>query len=198
MPGPATERDMLNLLAARFTQRRPGALANRFVRAEHVRSTQDGWRHSVSVADFIAIDKWPSSQAMHGCEVKVSRSDWLAELRQPEKAERIKRYCDYWWLVVSDSSIVKLSELPAGWGLLVAGKAGLRARVKAPKLTPEPLTLDFAAGLATAVQRTASREPLHRDADNVGIHNKRGGRMVCSSCGELAPCALHQPRRVAA
>ena len=191
-----TERDMLDALTARYTSRRPGAIADRYVRAEHVRSTQNGWRELVSVADFIAIDKWPSSQAMHGHEVKVSRADWLTELKNPEKANRVKRFCHYWWLVVPTASIVRDGELPEGWGLLTLTSAGLRAKVKAPPLAPEPMTLDFTAGLAAAVQRTAMREPLRRDAETATIWNASDdrGRDVCAACGEASPCAAHQPR----
>ena len=190
----ATERDMLNLLAQRYSTERRGTIADRWIRAEHVRSTQD-YRVFLSIADFIAIDKYTSSQAIHGHEVKVSRSDWLNELRDLEKSERIKRFCNFWWLVVSDASIVKDGELPEGWGLLVKSGDKLRAKVKAPKLTPEPLTLDFITGLAAAVERTANRAPLHRDARKISRWNTVSGYYAqCQACGEAFPCELHQPR----
>lgn len=189
-----TERDMLDLLLARYNTERQGTIADRWTRAEHVRSTQD-YRYTVSVADFIAIDKYSSSQAIHGHEVKVSRADWLTELRDPTKAERVKRYCNFWWLVVSDPAIVKDGELPEGWGLMVKSGKKLRAKVKAPALTPEPLTLDFVAGLTAAAQRTAYREPLNRDARTLHRWEKdRGYYQQCQACGQPAPCELHQPR----
>lgn len=197
-PHPApTERDMLDLLLARYNTERRGTIADRWVRAEHVRSSQTAWR-LLSIADFIAVDKYATTQAIHGHEVKVSRSDWLSELKDPTKSERIKRYCDYWWLVVPDASIVKPGELPADWGLMVQSRQLLRAKVKAPKLTPELLTLDFIAGLTAAAARTASREPLRRDARTIDMWNERTRtvRSLCQACGEPAPCALHQPRKL--
>jgi len=192
-----TERDMLNLLLTRYNTERQGTIADRWVRAEHVRSTQD-FRQTVSVADFIAIDKYSSSQAMHGHEVKVSRSDWLSELRDPSKAERIKRFCNFWWLVVPDASIVKPGELPDGWGLLVKSGDKLRAKAQAPRLSPEALSLDFIAGLAAAVQRTAYREPLNKDARTLHRWAKEAGYFQqCQACGQSSPCALHQPRATA-
>lgn len=186
-----TERDMLNALRQRYTQQRRGTIADRYVRAEHVRSTQNFYREFISVADYIAIDKYASSQSIHGHEIKVSRSDWLAEVKNPDKAQRIARYCHYFWLVVPDASIVAEGELPASWGLLVLGSRGLRARVQAPRTEPEPLTLDFVAGLAAAVARTAAREPLYADAPVAwGPHSER----LCHACGQPAPCPLHQPR----
>lgn len=193
----ATERDILNLLLERYNTERRGTIADRWVRAEHVRSSQD-FRVTVSVADFIAIDKYSSSQAMHGHEVKVSRGDWLTELRDPSKSERIKRYCNFWWLVVSDASIVKDGELPDGWGLIVKAGEKLRIKVQAVELQPAPLSLDFIAGLTAAVQRTAYREPLNRDVRTLHRWEQdRGYFQQCQACGQLAPCNLHQPRLVA-
>lgn len=196
---PATERDILDLLLARYNTERPGTIADRWVRAEHVRSTQSYYQF-LSIADFIAIDKYQSKQAIHGHEVKVSRSDWLTELRDPTKSERIKRFCDFWWLVVPDASIVKPGELPEGWGLMVQSGQVLRAKKRAPRLTPEPLTLDFIAGLTAAAARTASREPLRRDARTIEMWSEkaRENRRLCQACGEPAPCALHQPRKLEA
>lgn len=195
-PAPTfTERDMLDLLLARYNTERPGTIADQYVRAEHVRSTQRVYALDTRVADFIAIDKHHSRQAMIGHEVKVSRADWLAELRDPTKADPVKRYCRQWYLVVPDAGIVKPGELPDGWGLLVKAGARLRVKVRAPLLDPEPMPLDFVAGLAQAVQRTAMREPLHRDARTVWLWSERLGesRQVCQACGGAAPCGLHQP-----
>jgi hypothetical protein len=189
-----TERDMLDMLLARYNTERVGTIADRFVRAEHVRSTQT--YATMSIADFVAIDKYASAQAMIGHEVKVSRSDWLTELRDLSKSERIKRFCNRWYLVVSDAAIVKDGELPEGWGLMVKAGTKLRTKVRAPKLTPEPLTLDFTAGLAAAIQRTAMREPLHRDARTINTWDEtHGSRTRCQACGEPSPCNLHQPRK---
>ena len=190
----STERDMLDLLLIRYSTERQGTIADRWTRAEHVRSTQTHYQLT-SIADFVAIDKYASTQAIHGHEVKVSRADWLTELRDLSKSERIKRYCNFWWLVVSDAAIVKPGELPDDWGLLVKSGDRIRAKVKAPELTPEPLTLDFVAGLTAAVQRTAMREPLRHDARMLSRWDKaRGYYRQCQACGEPAPCQLHQPR----
>ena len=188
-----TERDMLNMLLRRYNTERRGTIADRYVRAEHVRSTQNLGRFC-SIADFIAVDKYASHQAIIGHEIKVSRSDWLTELRDPTKAERIKRYCDYWYLVVSDASIINADELPEGWGLMVKAGNQLRIKHRAPKLAPEPLTLDFVAGLAAAAQRTAHREPLHRSARTIDLWREKQQDVisVCQSCGQPAPCKYHQ------
>lgn len=99
-------------------------------------------------ADAVAMSLWPSrGLEINGIEVKVSRSDWLRELKDPAKSEAVQSYCDRWWVVVSDDTIVKDGELPPTWGLLVARGQALHAKVQAPKLDPKPLDVDFVAAL---------------------------------------------------
>lgn len=188
---------MLDLLAARYTAVRQGTIADRWVRAEHVPSRLG---HNVKrVADFIAADKYPgipygTALAFHGHEVKVSRADWLTELRDPEKAEAFRPYMHHWWLVVPDASIVRAGELPEGWGLMVQSGSKLRTKVAAPRLTPDPMPTDLVVSLMASAARTAHRDPLHRDAPLAYLGNWDGR---CAWCGELAPCTSHQPRAVA-
>lgn len=117
----ATEREMLDHLARRYTSIRPGTTADRWVRAEHVRRHL-GQLGPTRVCDFIAADKWPGTvgredlHALHGFEVKVSRADWLRELKEPDKAETFRRHMHYWWLVVADPAIVRPGELPTAGG----------------------------------------------------------------------------------
>lgn len=195
----ATERDMLDLLLARYTDIRRGTMADRWVRAEHVKAQLGygtGGGLGQRIAYFIAADGHPgipygSALALHGHEVKVSRSDWLTELRAPEKSEAIKRHMHYWWLVIPDAAIIKPGELPEGWGLMVRSGGTLRAKVKAALLNPEPVPLDFTISLMASAARTAHREPLRRDAPVTFIKN---WAPRCAFCGEASPCASHQPR----
>ena len=83
-------------------------------------------------ADSIAMNLWPSrGLAIHGMELKTSRSDWLRELKNPEKAEAIYSYCDYWWLVSPDD-VAKLEEIPEGWGWLAPKGNKLVVKKDAP------------------------------------------------------------------
>lgn len=191
----ATERDMLNLLGQRYTRIRPGTMADRYVRAEHVRRKL-GHALPQYIADFIALDKFPgipygTQAAMHWHEVKVSRSDWLAELRRPEKSEAFTEFAHYRWLVVSDAKIVAPGELPDGWGLLVQAGARLRAKVAAPRHEPAPLPFDLSITIAAAAHRTGAREIGHRDAPTAHITT---WEPKCAVCGALGPCEWHQPR----
>jgi hypothetical protein len=156
---------------ARYVKRGNGL---RWVVAEHVRNDSGFWAQRC--CDFIAVDMWPGTgNALHGHEVKVSRSDWLAELRQPEKSLPFLGVCDHWWIAVPEAKIVKLDELPVDWGLLVLGARGLRAVKSAPRLhapagtslhdhrNQPALPRGFTASLMRAVAKTATRQALRED-----------------------------------
>lgn len=99
-------------------------------------------------ADAVAVGLWAShGHAIEGFEIKVARSDWLNEMKQPEKSEPVMRYCNRWWLVCP-KGVATTDELPDNWGLLELQDSGtLKTRVQAPKLEPVPVTLGFFASL---------------------------------------------------
>ncbi|VWB96746.1 hypothetical protein BPS26883_04681 [Burkholderia pseudomultivorans] len=106
-----------------------------------------GARHS-RWADAVAMNLWPSrGLAIHGVEVKVSRSDWLRELKAPSKSAPVQRYCDHWW-IVAPAGVLKDGELPPTWGHYEVKPGGiLRELVAAPKLESEPVTRQFVAAM---------------------------------------------------
>jgi hypothetical protein len=87
--------------------------------------------------DAIAIGMWQSTQRLiHGFEIKVSRADWLREVRDVSKADPFIEQCDRWWLVTADLAIAKSGEIPESWGWLTATKSGLRIQ-RPPKPLPQ-------------------------------------------------------------
>lgn len=108
-----TERDVLDLLRARFE--RDHGNGPRYVFATHVRN-----RASFDASrtfDAVAVDLWRSSGLLvHVFEVKVSRSDWLRELADPSKAAAAIERGDT-FAIVAPPGVVRLEELPGGWGL---------------------------------------------------------------------------------
>lgn len=99
-------------------------------------------------ADAVAVNLWSSrGHAVNGFEVKVSRSDWLRELKQPGKAEEsVYSFCDHWW-IVAPAGIVREGELPQTWGLLEVRGDRLMQTVNAPRLEAKPVTRAFFASL---------------------------------------------------
>lgn len=99
-------------------------------------------------ADAVAMGIWPSRGLLvHGFEVKVSRSDFLAELKNPAKAEEIQQFCDRWW-IVAPRGMIDPAELPPTWGLYGVNEKGeARVAVQAPELTPRPISKAFVAAV---------------------------------------------------
>src|ERR1019366_7824171 len=95
-----TEADVLSALAKRYPP--PG-----YAFLQHVRN-RTGYGGGVRTADALAMSLWASQgMYLHGFEVKVSRSDWVREIKSPEKADEIAKFCDRWWVAVSDDSVVR-------------------------------------------------------------------------------------------
>lgn len=129
--------------------------------------------HKSRTADALAMSLWPSrGLELFGFEVKVSRGDWLRELKEPAKADAIARYCDRWWVVAPDASIVKPAALPKGWGLLVMRGSGLAAKIEAALIETEPIPRTFLA----AVLRIAAR-PTEQEIARVSHNSFAAGRV---------------------
>lgn len=134
-------------------------LANRYAGSDWALIPQvpDGTGSAKSrTADAIAMSLWPSrGLELHGFEIKVSRADWLKELNgSGAKSDAIGRFCDRWWIVATHG-IVKLEELPKGWGWMEVTKngAGIKIKKHAPENSPQPIDRAFLAGLLRAADR---------------------------------------------
>ena len=102
-------------------------------------------------ADAVAIGIWPShGYAIHGFECKQSREDLKKELIDPTKADAIGKYCDYWWLVLSDKKLMDGFAIPEAWGVLYKSGQVLKVGKKAPKRDASPISRGF---LAAAIRR---------------------------------------------
>lgn len=116
--------------------------------------------------DAISLGLWPSrGMLLDGYEIKVSRGDWLRELKNPAKAEEFAGLVDRLWLVVADASIVKDGELPPGWGLLVRHGKQLREKVGAERLHDgKGLPPEFGRSFLVPLLRSANGVPPHERA----------------------------------
>lgn len=149
-----SERSLLDALHRRYGDVHAGA--RRYIVAEHVRADA-GWNRRT--ADFVACDTWASGKfAIHGHEVKVSRSDWRRELEDPDKAGEFLHYMHRWWLVVPTAGMVHPGELPDGWGLMALRGSTLCAVQDAPWREAAPLGPGRLAALLRAVARTAGQQ----------------------------------------
>jgi len=120
------------------------------------------------IADGVAMNMYRSRKyEIHGFEIKVSREDWLKELKNPQKADEIFQYCDKWWLVISDKNIIQDGELPKGWGLIVVRGKGLVIKIRGEYNKAKIIDLGFIASLL----RSASEGMLPKDSIQQQIHD---------------------------
>lgn len=107
-------------------------------------STGGGTRY----ADALVFGLWAShGHTIDGFEIKVSRGDFLSEMKKPEKSQPVFQYCNRWWLACP-KDMVKPDELPPTWGMLeLLDNGTLKVKVAAPKLVPETLSRGFIAAM---------------------------------------------------
>lgn len=115
--------------------------------------------------DVVAFRLW-GDNVLLGFELKVSRSDWLRELKQLEKSRDWARSVDQFF-VVAPAGCVQDGELPIGWGLIEWRESGLRLKaqphvVEAPKSLPREIAARL---IARQQQRAVSGERAERDRD---------------------------------
>lgn len=118
-------------------------------------------------ADAIVVGLWESrGLEIIGFEVKVSRQDWVKELKHPEKADPIAQYCNSWYLVLGDADILRFGELPLGWGLMIPHTKNTLKIVKESKrnLKPKPVDLPFlGAVLRRATEQCTTKAKLRAE-----------------------------------
>lgn len=140
-------------------------------------------------------------RGLHGHEVKVSRSDVLAELADPTKAEPWAQYCSRWWLVVSDPALIDGLDVPESWGVM-APPSGRRRRSMtilrpAPELHPKEPAPGVARLASWLFHKTNDRhrEEQHNlaSARRRAEHAEQRAREAQASGGQAHPVA----RRIA-
>ncbi len=160
-----TERDFFEALKGRYPPRE-------YALVPQVRNGT-GFQNRTRTADAIAISLWPSRGIdVNGFEFKDSRSDWLKELNDGAKAEEIGRFCDYWWLVVSDTKICTLDELPKSWGLLRADGGATTLVKQAPRREAIAPTITFLASVLRAAADVVTGEAEIQSRINKAVEAK--------------------------
>ncbi len=68
--------------------------------------------------DYAAFDLTGAHPELHGIEVKISRGDWLSELRKPEKSVAATKEVDRYYLLAGSAEVYREDEVPTQWGIL--------------------------------------------------------------------------------
>lgn len=108
--------------------------------------------------DAVGVGLWETrtQYEIRGYEIKVSRSDLLAELRDPGKAAAGVAQCDSWWLALGDPKLLKDGDdLPDGWGVVACVGSGMRVLQPATVRQGEH-SGQFIAGLMQAQLRSST------------------------------------------
>lgn len=117
-------------------------------------------------ADALAVQLWTSrGLEIIGFEIKVSRQDWIKELKQPQKADAIAKYCHRWYLVVGDTNIVQFGELPMNWGLMAPYTKKSLKIVKPAVINKNPKPVDMS--FLCAILRRTTQQLTDRAVKNV-------------------------------
>jgi hypothetical protein len=173
-----TATDVLGLLRGRYQVEDGWVLLEQIPPGNDPRGGYRKDRYADAIA-FSTRRRREGAYEVAGFEVKVSRADWRRELADPGKSRALRRYCHRWWLVVSDASIVRPGELPAGWGLLVVdtveyepGKPlhKLRVATRAPFLQPDPPDHLFIARAMRRVVETYTHDGRLSAETDRGVH----------------------------
>lgn len=162
--------------------------------ADATGSRQSRW------ADAVAMNLYPSrGLELHGFEIKVSRSDWLRELKDPTKSAPVQRYCNRWWIICPDG-VIKPGELPPTWGHYEVKPGGaIRQVVAAPKLEAEAVTKEFMAALvrrAGAVDEEEVRSTVRAEVERQRANDRDSIEREVKSRSSEADRAIEQLKEI--
>lgn len=170
--------------------------------------------------DAVAMELWPSrGLSLHGIEVKVGLADWRREKANPEKAEEIARFCDYFW-IAAPQGLVPVAELPSAWGLLELKGETIAERWPAEKTAAQDINRPFLAALLRAAGRGIDpasveavldkrRRQLDEEFDQrveMAAERKLGGRdhgatrwrELCAAIGDIPDLWMGEPEIIEA
>lgn len=109
--------------------------------------------------DLWVMNLWPSKNYVRiSYEIKVSRADFSRELADPRKrkdAESLSNECYF----ATPPGLVRVDEVPEGWGLIEATKGGMKVKKRAMWREVEKPPASFVAALARRTSDSAPRFP---------------------------------------
>lgn len=123
-------------------------------------SAKDDPQGSKRYLDTVAVGMYRSTDyAIVGHEIKVSRADWLSEIRTPEKAGAFDHLVTEFY-AVAPAGVVKVEELPNGWGLLVYYPTLMR-RVRVARTRTVDIPPSWVASLVGRALAPVCEPPRH-------------------------------------
>lgn len=117
--------------------------------------TTTGLYYPLRIIDVFALALIPSMNYERiAYEVKVSRADWLSELRHPKKRARAVALCNRFFFVLAHG-IYKKGDLPKGLcGILeITLERQIKLIRRAVRRTIKPMPVGFIAALARRIKQ---------------------------------------------
>ncbi len=154
-----TSEDVRNALHSKYR-------ADQYLKIEEFDEFRTGRR-----IDFMAVSLVRSRPGVHGIEIKVSRTDWLKEMRTAMKADAFY-FCDYYYLA-SPPGIWQNGEVPSGWGIYEFSGDKVKL-IRDPTLLPSKYDFMFLKTLIGRILRPESsaiskaRKEGYNDGYNAG------------------------------
>lgn len=143
-------------------------------------SSSTGSGSSARYADAVAFNTFSSrGYKITGFEIKVNRNDLLKELKSPEKAEEIFKYCDEWYLVVANNILKETDEVPDNWGIMeINENSRIKVLRKSKKNSNVILDRKFVASLLREKNRPLKKEILEAEKLIREEYSKKYSQMV--------------------
>ncbi len=124
-----------------------------------------GWKGS-RFMDAYVIAAWPSANNLRmAFEIKVSRADFLNEIKNPAKRRAALFFSNQFYFV-APKGMIKPDELPAECGLMEADGTELRVKIEAPTRESIRPTWNF---VATLLRKMTTDHATGLPAKEVGI-----------------------------
>jgi hypothetical protein len=116
-------------------------------------------------ADAVAINAYPSRGfETRGFEIKISKRDLAAELKNGMKSDEIAKFCNYWFLVTPKGLSDEFS-LPPTWGVIEYRNGKLFQKTNAEKLEKAAATTGFLCAMLRGRERVVSNAARRITAD---------------------------------
>lgn len=105
-------------------------------------------RGSQGYTDAYAIHQYPSigNNVRHAYEIKISRGDFLRELKNKGKRRMALRYSNHFWFI-TPPGVAKAEEIPSECGLIEVEGVEHRKIIEAPYRDSCPPTWQFVASM---------------------------------------------------
>lgn len=102
--------------------------------------------------DAFAMHTWPSKKFVRiAYEVKVSRQDFLNELKHPDKRLAAELFANFTYFA-APAGLIKLGELPDGWGLVEINGDMTTTKIKPQwRETDKTMPVSFVASLGRSL-----------------------------------------------